>query len=134
MKMWAKFEPRHAFPRKDAGQLYYPAVFSHMFEQYWDFIHAPLQEEAPCDSAGRYASAAAQLTFSCSALVDAEAPERSLSIAQSGAVSRKYPVQDALDFWSTPEEQAQEECATVEYGFAPEPDVHNVDTGLGDAV
>jgi hypothetical protein len=134
MRMWAKFEPRHAFPRKDAGQLYYPAVFSHMFEQYWDFIHAPLQEDAPCKAAGRYASDAAQLTFSCNALVDAEAPERSSSIAQSGATSRKYPVQDAQDYWSTPQEQAQEECVTVEYGFAPEPDVHNVDTGLGDAV
>jgi hypothetical protein len=134
MKIWARFEPRQAFPRKDAGQLYYPACFSHMFELYWDFIHAPLPEEAPCVSAGRYASAAARMTFSCDALVDAEAPERSSGIAQSGATSRKYPVQDAVDFWSSADGQAQEECDTVEYGFAPEPDVHNVDTGLGEAV
>jgi hypothetical protein len=134
MKTWAKFEPRQAFPRTDAGQLYYPAVFSHMFEQHWDFIHAPLQENAPCVSAERYASNAARLVFSCDALVDAEAPERSIRIAQSGAVSRKYPVQDAQDYWSTPQEQAQEECDTVENGFAPEPDSHNVGTGLGDPV
>jgi hypothetical protein len=134
MKIWAEFEPRHAFPRKDAGQLYYPAVFSHMFEQHWDFIHAPLQENAPCESAGHYASAAAQLTFSCNALVDAEAPDRSSSIAQSGAMSRKYPVQDAQDFWSSLQEQAQEECVTVEYGFAPEPDSHNVGTSSGEPV
>jgi hypothetical protein len=119
MKIWAEFEPRGAFPRRDAGQLYYPAVFSHIFEEYWDFIHAPLPENAPEESAqGRYASAAARMTFSCNALVDAEAPERSLSIARSGASSRKYPVQDSVDFWATSQEQAQEECATVENGFA----------------
>jgi hypothetical protein len=134
MKTWANFEPRQAFPRKDAGQLYYPAAFSHMFEQHWDFIHSPLQEEASCVSAGQYASYAARLTFSCDARVDAEAPDKSSRLAQSGAVSRKYPVQDAQDYWSTPQEQAQEECDTVEHGFAPEPDSHNVGTGLGDPV
>jgi hypothetical protein len=28
---------------------------------------------------------------------------RQIHFAQSGATSRKYPVQDAVDFWSTPE-------------------------------
>jgi hypothetical protein len=134
MRMWAKFEPRQAFPRKDAGQLFYPAVFSHMFEQYWDFIHAPKVEDAPNVYTGHYASDAACLVFSCDARVDAEAPEKSAQIAQSGAISRKYPVQDAQDLWSSPQEQAQEECDTVEHDFAPEPDSHNVDTGLGDPV
>jgi hypothetical protein len=105
-----------------------------MFEQYWDFIHAPTQEDAPCESARHYASDAAGLTFSCNALVDAEAPEKSSRIAYSGAVSRKLPVQDAHDYWSSPQEQAQEECDTVELGFAPELDSHNVGTGSGDAV
>jgi hypothetical protein len=105
-----------------------------MFEQHWDFIHAPLQENAPCDSAGRYASCAARMQFSCDALVDAEAPDKSARIAQSGATSRKYTVQDAQDYWSTPQEQAQEECDTVLNGFAPEPDSHNVGTGSGDPV
>jgi hypothetical protein len=134
MKLWAKFEPRQAFPRRDAGQLYYPASCSHMFETYWDFIHAPLQENAPCESARRYASAAAGLSFTCNALVDAEAPDKSSRIAQSGAISRKYPIQDAQNYWSSLQEQAQEECDTVEHGFAPEPDSHNVGTGLGDPV
>jgi hypothetical protein len=33
-----------------------------------------------------------------------------------------------VDYWSTPEEQAQEESVTGESGFAPAQDVHNVDT------
>jgi hypothetical protein len=132
--MWAKFEPRQAFPRKDAGQLFYPAASSHMFEQYWSFIHAPKVEDAPNVLAEHYASDAAGLIFSCDARVDAEAPDKSAQIAQSGAISRKYPIQDAQDFWSSPQEQAQEECDTVEHGFAPEPGVHNVDAGSGDPV
>jgi hypothetical protein len=134
MKLWARFEPRSACPRKDAGQLFYPAAYSHMFEQYWDFLHAPTQEDALDDNMGRYASAAARLVFSQNALVDAEAPVKSLRIAASGAMSRRYPVQDAQDYFSSPQEQAQEECDTVKNGFAPGPDVHNVDTGPGDAV
>jgi hypothetical protein len=134
MRLWAKFEPRQAFPRRDAGQLYYPAAYSHMFEQHWDFIHRPLQEYAPSIPAGHYASDAARLVFSCDALVDAEAPDRSSRVAQSGAISRKFPIQDAQNYWSTPQEQAQEECDTVLYGFAPKPDSHNVGTGLGDSV
>jgi hypothetical protein len=34
MKLWAEFDPRAAKPRSQAGQLYYPAVYSHMVEQY----------------------------------------------------------------------------------------------------
>jgi hypothetical protein len=67
-------------------------------------------------------------------LVDAEAPEKSQEIAYAGAMSRRCPVQDAQDFWSTIQEQALEESVTVKYGFAPGPGVHNVDTGQGDSV
>jgi hypothetical protein len=105
-----------------------------MFEQYWDFLHAPTQEAALDKYMGKYASAAAQLVFTKDALVDAEAPEKSLRIASSGAMSRRYPVQDAQDYFSTPQEQAQEECDTVANGFAPESDVHNVDTDPGESV
>jgi hypothetical protein len=127
MRMWANFDPRLSRPRTDAGQLYYPAVYSHMFESHWDFIHAPTQKAALNDEMGLYASAAARMVFTKDALVDAEAPEKSMRIASSGAMSRRYPVQDA-------QEQAQEECDTVKYGFPPEPDVHNVDTGSGESV
>jgi hypothetical protein len=82
----------------------------------------------------KYASAAAQLVFTDLPLVDVEAPEKSQEISFAGAMSRRCPVQDAQDYWDTPKDQAQEECVTVEYGFAPGPDVHNVDTGPGDSV
>jgi hypothetical protein len=118
MKLWAEFDPRAAKPRKQAGQLFYPAVYSHMVEQYWDFLHAPSQEEAGEDTnLGKYASAAARLTFPENMLVDAEAPEHSLKIASSGALARRYPIQDAQDYWSSPQEQAQEEHDAMKYGF-----------------
>jgi hypothetical protein len=134
MREWANFDPRLARQRKNAGQLFYPAEYSHMFEQHWDFIQAPRVENAPSPTAGKYASAAAQLVFTGTPLVDSEAPDKSSRIARSGAMSRRYPVQDAQDYFSRPQEQAQEECVTVANGFAPGPDVHNVDTGPGDSV
>jgi hypothetical protein len=108
MKDWAQFEPRLARPRKEAGQIFYPSAFSHMFEAYWDFIQAPSQEEATSESMARCASAASQLDFSdCTPLPDVEAPEKSQRVSFSGALSRRCPIQDANDYWSSPQEQAQ---------------------------
>jgi hypothetical protein len=39
-----------------------------------------------------------------------------------------HSIQDAVDYWSTPEEQAREESVTGTSGFAPAQNVHNVDT------
>jgi hypothetical protein len=57
------------------------------------------------------------LTFSENMLVDAEAPEHSLKIASSGAMARRYPIQDAQDYWSTPQEQVQEEKEMMANGL-----------------
>jgi hypothetical protein len=117
-KEWARFEPRSAKPRQSAGQVYYPSAWSHMVEQYWDFLHAPTVESS-CnnDDLGRYASAAARLVFDYTFLVDVEAPEKSQRIASFGALSRRCPVQDAQDYWRTPQEQAQEEQDMVKNGL-----------------
>jgi ribonuclease HI len=131
MKDWASFEPRQAKPRRDAGILYYPSAWSHMVEEHWDFIHAPKVEDTGDNvPMGKYASAAARLAFTESLHVDVEAPQKSQDISYAGAMSRRCPVQDAQDYWTTPKEQAQEECVTVLHGFAPGPDVHNVDAYL----
>jgi hypothetical protein len=136
MKDWADFEPRLVKTRTDAGQVYYPAAYSHVVEQHWDFLHRPRVEDAIPDyiPMEKYASAAARLRFSLNMLVDAEAPEKSQEHVYAGAMSRRCPVQDAQDYWTTLQEQAQEECDTVKYGFAPGPGVHNVDAGQGDPV
>jgi hypothetical protein len=135
MKDWAQFEPRTAKPRVGAGQIFYPSAYSHMFEAYWDFIQAPSVEEATSEGMAKYASAASGLDFSdFTPLVDVEAPEKSQPISSSRALSRRCPVQDASDYWTSPQEHAQEECVTVSHGFAPAPGVHNVDTGAGDPV
>jgi hypothetical protein len=118
MKLWEEFDPRAAKPRTQAGRLYYPAVYSHMVEQYWDFLHAPTNKQAREDKdMGKYVSAAARLTFSENMLVDAEAPEHSLKVASAGAMARRYPIQDAQDYWSSPQEQAQEELDAMREGF-----------------
>jgi hypothetical protein len=78
----------------------------------------------------QYAVAAASLDFSdFTPFPDVEAPEKSQRISSVGALSRRCPIQDA-----TPQEQAQEESVTEQYGFAPAQDVHNVDTYAGDSV
>jgi hypothetical protein len=59
---------------------------------------------------------------------DSIAPDKSLRVARTGALSLRCPVQDAVDYWKTPDEQAQEESVTGESGFAPAQDGHNVDT------
>jgi hypothetical protein len=136
MKDWAEFEPRLVKTRIEAGQVYDPSAWSHFVEQHWDYLHRPRTEDADPDnkSMGKYASAAARLRFSLNMLVDVEAPEKSQEISFAGAMSRRCPVQDAQDYWTTPKEQAQEECDTVKCGFAPGPGVHNVDTGQGVSV
>jgi hypothetical protein len=144
MKDWADFEPRLAKTRSDAGQVYYPAAYSHLVEQHWDYLHRPRIEDAIPDHVPmeKYASAAARLPFTLDMLVDAEAPEKSQEIAYAGAMSRRCVVQDAQDFWSSIQEQAQEEQETLAKGLgedrsspdtdgsASSPDGSIVGTGL----
>jgi hypothetical protein len=103
MKDWAEFEPRLVKTRIDAGQVYYPAAYSHIVEQHWDYLHTPRVEDAIPDYVPmeKYASAAARLRFSLNMLVDADAPEKSQEIAYAGAMSRRCPVQDAQDYWKS---------------------------------
>jgi hypothetical protein len=117
LKDWAEFEPRLAKTRVDAGQVYYPAAYFHIVEQYWDFLHRPRSEDSENEPMGKYASAAARLRFSLDMLVSEEAPDRLQELAYAGAMSRRCPVQDAQDYWSTIEEQAQEEQVTLAKGF-----------------
>jgi hypothetical protein len=66
--------------------------------------------------------------------LNAEALEKSQRVAGLVTLSRRCSIQDATDHWSSIQDQAQEESATVEHGFAPAQDVHNVDTCAGDPV
>jgi hypothetical protein len=137
-------QQRLAKTRVDAGQVYYPAAYSHMVEQHWDFLHSPRSEDSENEPMGKYASAAAaRLRFSLDMLVSEEAPDKLQESAYAGAMSRRCPVQDAQDYWGTLEEQAQEEQETLSKGFradrsspgtdgsASSPDGSIVGTGLG---
>jgi hypothetical protein len=135
MKDWAQLQPRLAKPRVNPGHLFYPSEYSHMFEVYWDFLTDPIHHMDAChsDSMSQYASAASSMDFSdFIPQPDVEASEKSQRVSSVGALSRRCPAQDANDYWSSPQDQAQEECVTVSCGFAPASDVHNVDTGAGD--
>jgi hypothetical protein len=140
MKDWAQFQPKLAKPRVDPGLLYYPAEFSHMDEQYWDYLDDPTKHPDADPSAqyfpamSLYAEAVSSMDFSgFIPQPDAEAPEKSQRVASLAALSRRCPIQDATDYWSSIQDQAQEESGTVEHGFAPAQDVHNVDTCAGDS-
>jgi hypothetical protein len=92
---------------------------------------------------GRFASAAARLRFSLDMLVDAEAPDHLQRFSYAGAMSRRCPIQDALNYWGTVDEQTQEEqefstrgfradrSSPGTDGFASSPDESIVGTGLG---
>jgi hypothetical protein len=141
MKDWAQFQPKLAKPRVDPGLLYYPAEYSHMFEQYWDHLENPTMHPE-VDSSAQYFPAMTLYAEAVSSMdlsdftpqPDAEAPEKSQRVASLAALSRRCPIQDATDYWSSIQDQAQEESVTVEHGFAPAQDVHNVDTCTGDSV
>jgi hypothetical protein len=141
MKDWAQFQPRLAKPRVDPGLLYYPAEFSHMFELYWDYLDDPTKHPDVCQTASyfvplsAYSVAVSSMDLSSfTPQPEVEAPEKSQRVSQLAALSRRCPVQDATDYWSSIQDQAQEESVTVEHGFAPTQDVHNVDTCAGDSV
>jgi hypothetical protein len=55
--------------------------------------------------------------------VDAEALDKSSRMAHDAAISRLCPIQDAIDYWVSPEE-----TVTVSGGSAPDQSGHNVDT------
>jgi hypothetical protein len=135
MKDWAQFQPKLAQPRVDPELLFYPSEYSHMFEVYWDYLKDPTQhpDAVPTASMIAYTQAVSVMDFSSfTPQPDVEAPEKSQRVSLNGSLSRRCPVQDATDYWSLPQEQAQEESVTVSCGFAPAQNVHNVDTCAGD--
>jgi hypothetical protein len=106
LSMWDKFQPRLANPRKDPGQSYYTDEFSHVSEKYWDTLDNPLSHP-DCSESDFTKAAMTECTSALSQtdlsgfepLVDAEAKQSSLDIAQEAAISRLCIVKDAVDFW-----------------------------------
>jgi hypothetical protein len=122
----AQFQPRASKPRADPGLLYYPTEYSHIFEQYWHVLNDPTQHPEADRTAHYYGSmeemadALRPMTLDSWTLQpDSDAPEKTQRVAHFAALSRRCPIQDALDYWKTPEEQAQEESAIGESGFIP---------------
>jgi hypothetical protein len=62
-------------------------------------------------------------TRSFEPMVDAEASDKSSRIARYAVLSRRCPIQDAIDYWVSPEE-----AVAGSGGSAPGQDVRNVDT------
>jgi hypothetical protein len=141
MKDWEQFQPRLSRPRVDPGQLYFSDEYTHMIEKYWDYLddpteHPEAKEDAHYFSAmQQYAAAVAPMDLSdLEPQPDSMAPEKSQRVASLAALSQRCLVQDANDYWTSPQEQAQEESVTEQHGCAPAQDVHNVDTCAGDPV
>jgi hypothetical protein len=126
MKDWAQFQPRLSKPRKDPGLLYYPPEYSHVFEKYWDVLNDPTQHpDQDMSSHSRDSTTAMAEALSEMKLdnwipqPDTEAPEKAQRIARTVALSRRCPIMDGVDYWKSPQEQAQEETATGESGYVP---------------
>jgi hypothetical protein len=105
-----------------------PAAYTHVFQKYWDYLNNPLAHPDCCESdftkAAMYefASALSQMDLSSFAPeVDVKLPDESCRVAHDAAVSRRCPIQDAVDYWLR-----SEEAATVSGGSAPGQGGHNV--------
>jgi hypothetical protein len=123
------------------GSLFFPAEYTHMMENYWEYLEDPTQHPDIQTDAQyfqymqQYTAAVSQWDFTDFEPQPSDvAPERSQRVAHFAALSRRCLVQDACDYWSSPQDQAQEERVTDSCGFAPAQDVHNVDTCAGDSV
>jgi hypothetical protein len=135
MKDWAQLQPRLSKPRVDPGLLFFPAEFTHIVEKYWDVLDDP-SSHPDADPNAHYFSSMKSMSEALSSMIrdtlepqpDSLAPDKSQRVARLAALSRRCSIQDAVDYWSTPDGQAQEECVTGQAGFAPAQDVHNVDT------
>jgi hypothetical protein len=130
LQSWAKFHPRHASPRREPGSLFFPAQYTHVFQKYWDYLDNPQSHPDCCESdltkAAMYefASALSQMDLShFIPEVDSEASEKSCRIAHNAAISRRCPIQDATDYWVSPED-----AGTGSGGSALDQGGHNVDT------
>jgi hypothetical protein len=104
---WAKFQPRLAKPRREPGQLYYPAAYTHVFQKYWDHLNIPSshpnchESEFTKDAMNEFATALSEMSLdSFEPLVDVEADDKSCRIAQNAVISRCCPIQDAIDYWN----------------------------------
>jgi hypothetical protein len=104
---WSEFQPRKKIPRQEPGKLYYPPVFSHVFEKYWERLEnleerPEFSQESPFPQACMTRFSAALANLDCSAftpLVTAEAKRLQVVTAEEAAISRLLPVQDGYDFW-----------------------------------
>jgi hypothetical protein len=89
--------------------------------------HCPLahpeasgESEHTQSSMREYSAALSEMDLSSfTPLVDSEAKQSHLEIAQEAPVSRLYPIQDAYDFWSLLEEQASRSSSGTGSGAPP---------------
>jgi hypothetical protein len=107
--------------------MYYPAEYTHVFQKYWDVLNDPDHTKASMSHMSRNLSS--MDLNSWEPQVDADAPEKSYRVAHNAALSRRCPIQDAVDYWLSPGSgSGQVEAVPGLGGPAPGQDRHNVDT------
>jgi hypothetical protein len=124
MRDWAQVQPRRNKPRLDPGYLFYPPEYGHYFEKYWDALNDPIQHPE-CTESPHSRDSMRVMTEALSVMdldhwipqPSTEASEKSQRIAHFAALSRRCPIMDAVDYWKSPQDQAQEEEATLASGF-----------------
>jgi hypothetical protein len=88
------------------GQLYYPAVYSHVFEKYLEYLHdLPSHPDFASESTfcqeqmNRFSEALSMMDLSAfEPHVSAEADDKAVQVSEEAAISRLRPIQDGLDF------------------------------------
>jgi hypothetical protein len=93
---WASFQPRRALPKTVRGRVFYPDVFSHVFEKYWDYLpslndHPDFASESPyCqEQAIHFSSNLAQMDLTdFQPSPAAEAKQFDIETVEEAAISR----------------------------------------------
>jgi hypothetical protein len=104
---WAVFKPRKTSVRKYPGRLYYPDEATHVLIKYWNHLfnlpsHPDFANESPiCQERTIFSQAMRKFKRTSNWVPQpaAEAPEKSLRIAQDAALSRLRPIADGPNQW-----------------------------------
>jgi hypothetical protein len=118
-------------PRREPGQIFFPAQYTHVFQKYWHCLNDPLSHQDCSESdftkAAMHEFASALSTMDLSSFepqVDAEASDKSCRIASDAAISRLCPIQDAIDYWNPG--MGHVEAVTGQGGSALDQGGHNL--------
>jgi hypothetical protein len=116
--------PAGATPSKCIIIIIFSAEYTHVFQKYRDVLNNPLQHPGSGAESDRTKSYMQDMAAALSEMDVGNweahssdvASEKVQRVAHDAALSRRYPIQDSVDYWTAPAEQVSEEEAMIAAG------------------